>query len=194
MHLIKFIATFMGLLHLARSSQECQPNEPKSLEPWRVTRLSTFSPSLRPNGGSNSSNIAVVITNSNSTSAGVVPNGGAAFDASTANCTARWLTASESPYGNSYDCTQATWKMEVLEANGTWKSPTEKFDLRFTLTSNETGDGDVYSTILVGREHFEVGKNLEGSCGGSGVCSWSLKAASIPVLIQPTLVSCEKIS
>ncbi|KAI1080189.1 hypothetical protein F5B20DRAFT_118157 [Whalleya microplaca] len=178
MNLTKFIITFASLLNLAKS-QECQSNE--ELEPWQVTRVETHSPALRPDGG-NSSSILVTIENPNPTPAGTGSNGGATFDTSPANCTAQWLTTSESPYDISYDCTEATWKMEVLKANSTSASPTENFDLKFTLKGNGT-------EVLVGREHFEVWGNLEGTCGGSGVCNWYLKESNNPVLIQPTAVA-----
>ncbi|KAI2469743.1 hypothetical protein F4781DRAFT_208507 [Annulohypoxylon bovei var. microspora] len=187
-----------SLFTLAISSREYRRSEGDivPLEPWQVTRLSTFSPSGRP-GSSTLAHLWANITNP-----GFIPAGpGATFDTSSANCTVDWIYANEYPYGHVFDCTTtgaqepsssiSKWTIEVLEANSTSPSATENMNVRFTLTTNLTGDGDEYYKVLVGTQHFQVGDNMSGSCGGSGVCSWSLKEDSVPVLVQPTIVACK---
>ncbi|KAI1401487.1 hypothetical protein F4819DRAFT_458009 [Hypoxylon fuscum] len=189
-----------SLFALAHSSEEF--GRPKRnlepLEPWKVTKMSTFSPSGRP-GSSPLAHTWANITSSGSIAAGH----GASFESSDANCTAEWVWASEVPYNHTYECTtttavapsqssSSTWTIEILEVtNSNYFSPTENFDVKFTLTSNVTVDGNEYYKVLVGTQHFEVGKNMRGTCGGSGLCSWALRDENNPVLVQPTIVACE---
>ncbi|OTB03943.1 hypothetical protein M426DRAFT_59555 [Hypoxylon sp. CI-4A] len=158
------------------------------LQPWKVTRLSSFSPSGRP-GASPLAHIWATIENPNS----ILAAPGVSFDATLANCTVEWtFYGGDEPYGHVSDSTSdstSKWTIEVLEANSTSPSPTENMDIRFTLTMNVTVNGSEYHEVLAGTQHFEVGGNMEGTCGGSGVCSWNLKEESNPVLIQPTIVA-----
>ncbi|KAI1104556.1 hypothetical protein F4804DRAFT_185316 [Jackrogersella minutella] len=198
-----FTLALTSLFTLAVSSRQ----NPRSdgdldpLEPWQVTRLNTFSPS----GRSNDSTLAYIwanITNPNSIPAGP----GASFDSSSANCTVDWTFFGEDPYGRVFECETAEtqpgssssgsssvskWTIEIIDANDTMSSPTENMDVKFTLTTNLTMNGDDYYKVLIGTQHFEVGDNMEGQCGGSGVCSWGLKDEIIPVLVQPTIAACK---
>ncbi|KAI0885942.1 uncharacterized protein GGS22DRAFT_121685 [Annulohypoxylon maeteangense] len=166
-------------------------------EPWQVTRLNTFSPSGRP-GSDVNAHLWANITNPSPIPAGP----GVTFDASSANCTVNWVYAGDYPYGHVFICnttdteessssSTSKWTIEVLEANVTSPSATTNMDVRFTLTTNLTVDGDEYYKVLVGTQHFQVGENMRGSCGGSGVCSWTLRDESVPVLVQPTVVACQ---
>ncbi|KAL7621328.1 hypothetical protein AAE478_008649 [Parahypoxylon ruwenzoriense] len=205
MRSFKFTVALTSLLGLASSSQGHQPGT-RDLEPpqpWKVTKMSSFSPSGRP-GSSTTAWIQATISSPGSVPAGPQEGGNATatFDASTANCTAEWEFAEEQPFGRTYDCVTvspvsssgsvSTWSLEIQEGGGDWVSPTGNFNATFTLKTNlTTPDGDSYYKVLVGTQHFAVGDNMRGSCGGSGVCSWYLMEESNPVLIQPTLVVCE---
>ncbi|KAI1379695.1 hypothetical protein F4677DRAFT_290840 [Hypoxylon crocopeplum] len=173
-----------------------EPIEPSkrsgSMQSWRVTRLSTYSPSGRP-GSSPIAHLWATITNPDpvpASPAGTSPTG------STANCTVDWDFASERPYGRAVECVTeqrpgasvSAWTIELFEANSTWASPTENVDVRFTLSRNLTVDGVENDKVFVGTQHFEVGDNMRGTCGGSGVCSWELRQENIPVLIEPAVV------
>ncbi|KAI1392315.1 uncharacterized protein F4822DRAFT_425524 [Hypoxylon trugodes] len=144
------------------------------------------------------------ITNPNSFPAGP----GVSFDASEANCTFEWeYWGTNGPYGQAFGCitteesqssssfsgssSTSRWTIEISEASGNWTSPTENVDVKFTLTSNLTVDVNEYYKVLAGTHHFEVGKNMVGSCGGSGVCSWYLDNKNGPALIHPTIMACE---
>ncbi|KAI5924184.1 hypothetical protein F4810DRAFT_666109 [Camillea tinctor] len=163
--------------------------------PWEVTWLHTFSPSGRP-GSSPNSSIMVEISNPE-IAAGPSPTGTVVFPASTANCTAEWTTAGGSPYGTTYDCvtvsgdsSTASWELEAIEADSD-ANPTENVILKFTLTYNVTAAANVYYKVMEGTGHFFIPDNMEGSCGGSGVCNWYLKDDSTPYEIEPTLTVCQ---
>ncbi|KAI1212687.1 uncharacterized protein F4807DRAFT_346033 [Annulohypoxylon truncatum] len=195
----EFILALTSLFTISVSSIEYRRShgDLEPLEPWQVTRLNTFSPSGRP-GSDTLAHLWANITNPNSVPAGP----GTTFDASSANCTVDWTYGGENPYGRVFECdtedaqsssssSVSKWEIEVLEANSTSPSATTNMDVKFMLTVNLTVDGDDYYKVLVGTQHFQLGENMEGTCGGSGVCSWSLKSDSVPVLVQPTIVACE---
>jgi hypothetical protein len=60
------------------------------------------------------------------------------------------------------------------------------FNLKFTHVVNLIYQGAELKESYAAEGHFEVGVNLAGVCGGSGVCSWGLKEGSNPVKIVPT--------
>jgi hypothetical protein len=60
------------------------------------------------------------------------------------------------------------------------------FGLRFTHVVDLLYQGSEYTASYEAEGHFEVGDNLAGVCGGSGVCSWGLKEGSNPVEVVPT--------
>lgn len=179
----KLTLALASLLALANSAVT-RPWLNKDLEPpspWQVTRLSTAQPSGRP-GSSPFAHIFANITNPSPIHAGP----GASFDASSANCTVDWVLGTAQPYGIVYECTTAAapttgnqqssasassakWTVEILETDPSLYAPTEKLDVRFTLTSDLTVDGRAYSKVLAATRHFEVGDNMRGICGGSGV-------------------------
>ncbi|KAI1801745.1 hypothetical protein F4811DRAFT_439802 [Daldinia bambusicola] len=182
-----------SLVALGSSSTQHRSSD-GDLKPWEVTRLSTFSPSGRP-GNSNLANLWATITNPSPIPAG----SGASFEPSTANCTVQWTWYVEEPYGRTVDCTtggnQTTfsnsiskWTIEILKASGDQPSPTQNFDVKFTLTANLTANGEDHYKVFTGTQHFAIGENMRGTCGGSGVCSWYLDEENIPVLVEPSLV------
>jgi hypothetical protein len=48
--------------------------------------------------------------------------------------------------------------------------------------------GSEYKATYEATGHFAVGDNLKGTCGGSGVCNWSLGDDKKPFLITPKKV------
>lgn len=74
--------------------------------------------------------------------------------------------------------------MQVLAGSeGSFSST--NFNLKFTHVADVQYLGSQYTASFEGEGHFELGKQLAGVCGGSGVCSWSLKADQKPVLVKP---------
>ncbi|KAI0379110.1 hypothetical protein F5Y04DRAFT_283196 [Hypomontagnella monticulosa] len=191
----KPLLALASVFTLASSRSHARTAE--ELEPWQVSRMTTFSPSGRP-GSSKFANTYAIITNPGSNPA----NGDTMFGPSRANCTAEWTWLEDEPYGQIFPCdtaqnetstTVAKWTMEIIEvANSTQFSPTENFDVKFTLTQTIKEDsesrGEATSKTYEGTEHFELGVNMRGSCGGSGVCSWSLDQEKIPILIHQKLL------
>lgn len=162
-----------------------------TLAPWEVSSLSTFSPSGRP-GSSPYSIVNITITDPNTILAGPSPTGPAAFMPSTAICNTSFV-GSAPPYNQVLNCSEVqhdSWTFEMLEANTTYPSATTNFDVRFTRVNNITVVGSIYSQVYVGTGHFEVGKNMAGLCGASGVCSWGLKEDERPYLVHQTRISC----
>ncbi|KAI0897351.1 hypothetical protein F4806DRAFT_396261 [Annulohypoxylon nitens] len=167
-NLLLALTSFFTLVVSSRNHRRSEVN----LEPWQITKLSTFSPSGRPGSSNNQAQLWANITNPSPIPAGA----GATFDASSASCIVNWTYIEEDPYGITYACNttepqslSSSWTIEVLEANNTAPSPTTNMDVKFTLTTKLTVDGNEYSKILTGRQHFQVGQNLAGNCGGSGV-------------------------
>jgi hypothetical protein len=59
------------------------------------------------------------------------------------------------------------------------------FNLKFTHVVDLLYQGSEYKVSYEAEGHFEVGVNLAGVCGGSGVCNWGLREGSNPVGIAP---------
>lgn len=77
--------------------------------------------------------------------------------------------------------------MTVLEGTAGFSS--EDFKLKFAHVPDVLYDGGRYTATYEATGSFKVGDNLSGTCGGSGVCSWSLNAGHNPVLITPAKVA-----
>ena len=167
------------------------------LQPWQVTSLSTFSPSGRP-GSSPYSIINLTITDPNTINAGPAHRGTAIFPPTTANCSTYWDTWSETetPYNKTNACSEVQygyWTFEMRETSGTsstYIKPTENVDIVFTHVDNVTVIGSVYTKTFVGTAHFELGDNMSGVCGASGVCSWGLKS-NTTVPVKQTMTACQ---
>lgn len=41
--------------------------------------------------------------------------------------------------------------------------------------------GQNVTKIFTGGDHFEIGDNMSGQCGGSGVCNWNVKVTPYDV-------------
>ncbi|KAI8630248.1 hypothetical protein F5Y19DRAFT_474635 [Xylariaceae sp. FL1651] len=163
------------------------------LAPWQVTGLNTFSPSGRP-GSSPNYYIRVNISNPDPTQSAPAPSNGTQ---GTVNCNALWLYG-DLPYNKIYDCqildlttpTSWAWTFEPLEANDTYPSPTENFDIRWRAADSAASTEEGVR-IWTGYGQFEVGKNMQGTCAASGFCSWGLKAENRPFPINVTSVVCQ---
>ncbi|KAI1140756.1 hypothetical protein F5Y05DRAFT_410608 [Hypoxylon sp. FL0543] len=194
----KLLLALTSFFAFASSSREYSRSkrEPEPLAPWQVTKLTTGSPSGRP-GSSSYAHLFANITNPSPIPAGP----GASFGPSKANCTVEWVWADEEPYGRTVECdtepsesgsgsgSVSKWTIEVLEANSSYPSPTTDMDVKFTLATNLTVDGEVFYEVLEGTQRFRVGGNMRGACGGSGVVLRVGLEEDIPVLVQPTVVA-----
>ncbi|KAK3944381.1 hypothetical protein QBC46DRAFT_252359 [Diplogelasinospora grovesii] len=162
-----------------------------ALKPWEISYIGTHSPSGYA-GNPPYASVFVTISDPNTIFIASTRFGDAEFPSSTANCSVRWLTATDNPYGWINTCTDiyfGKWTVEVLKRNDTdWPSATENFLLGFTLTEAVILNSGTISKTWAGTGAFAVGENLGGSCGGSGVCNWGLEDEKRPVLVNQTLI------
>ncbi|KAK4149536.1 hypothetical protein C8A00DRAFT_46867 [Chaetomidium leptoderma] len=161
MHLSTITASLLGLAAFAGAAP--------SLQPWEISRLSTFSPSGRP-AESPWSIINVTISDPNDVALPVT------------FCATKW-TFEKPPYGIVNNCSEVAggqWRFVMLESEGEHSSPTTDFRLRFELQRGEE--------TYVGTEKFVVGENLWGLCSASGVCSFGLKEEQTPFPVKQVLV------
>lgn len=176
---------FMGLRSLAIAAETTQ-----TPLPWQITGISTHSPSGMP-GTALFCTMGVTIKDSNTIDLGETRFGEVIIPPTEVNCSARW-ECSESPYDVVWGCGQtddSLWTFQILEAqNTTSPGPTENFDLAFRLVIKVAMGNYTSKSVYAGREHFEVGKNLHGTCGGSGQCNWGLKE-NTTVTIQQAKVN-----
>ncbi|KAK4232801.1 hypothetical protein C8A03DRAFT_39565 [Achaetomium macrosporum] len=178
------------------------PLNTTALLPWQIPSLSTHSPSGYP-ANHPYSRLRFTIHDPNTIVLGPTRFGDAAFPPSTANCTVWWLPyhgSEDDPMmpGLTHTCgdpdTMAgKWTFQVL--NGSTGdgggSPTTDFTLRVMLSEAVVlGTGGVVNLKFEGEAAFRRARdgNLEGACGGSGVCSWGLKEEDAPVLVRQRLV------
>ncbi|KAI2629045.1 hypothetical protein GGS21DRAFT_527193 [Xylaria nigripes] len=164
-----------------------------SLSPWQVTTVNTFRPSGLPNNSPYSYNKAY-ITNPDPTQNSTDPN----LTQGRVYCELIWLEP-DVLYNRVLSCTivdtdAAThwaWTVELLKGNSTHPDPLSSFDLRWRAVSTSyMPDPPDYVQLWTGTGHFQSGDNLLYSCGGSAVCSASLKPESIPVLVDVASVQC----
>lgn len=74
--------------------------------------------------------------------------------------------------------------MEVLAgSSGSYSS--NNFGLKFRHVADVLYQGSQYTASFEAQGTFEVGKNLKGTCGGSGVCSWGLPEDQRPFHVTP---------
>lgn len=188
-----FTTTVASILALAASSvaapatiQERQD----TLQPWQLSGITSFSPSGRP-GSYPWLNIVANLADPNSLTLGTGSDGNPVTvpaNNPAANCTAKWIRGS-SPLNHSWPCDASGdgyWVMEFVD-NGEFQYT--NFDVKFTRVAETIYLGSAYKKTFVGTGHFEVGKNMAGSCGGSGVCSWGLKPENSPTAIQQSEVT-----
>lgn len=201
LHLLPLQALILTLTPFTSAAPEAiGPSSP--LSPWLITRLSTFSPSGRP-GSSPWSTLNFTISDPNTILAGTAPLQTFTYPPQSANCSAQWSsTFSVSAWNRTINCTDQSfqfgyWSFEILypETNGTvynYASATEHFDLRIRLTdtTNPANDRYFWRQSFEGRVGLEVGGNMGGTCGGSGVCSWGLKGDKTPLEVMQKRTEC----
>jgi hypothetical protein len=165
-----------------------------TLLPWQITNLGTFSPSGRP-GSSAWATLAFTVTDPNTLLAGPIaaPPFSASFPPSSANCSAEWQWdpspasgSASSPAGTVWRCTSAAYGPWTF-ALGAGAS-TEAFNLTVHRREGMVDSGTTFTRAFVGRKEFSVGANMDGECGGSGVCSWGQREAVVEVV--PTQTNC----
>lgn len=165
---------FKTLLTIAATASAAPFTNPAGLQPWQLLALETFSPSGRP-GNDPYSMLNVTIKDPNIIAA-QAPTGQAIIPPSSASCSAQWLD-NNPPWGQSIACNSdsgiSNWSFTINQGT----SGTTNFTLDFNLVEIVTISGMQYEKTWIGGDHFEVGTNLGGSCGGSGVCSWGLASA-----------------
>lgn len=162
------------------------------LAPWQLASLYGFSPSGRP-GESPWIYITATLTDPNElvlgtsdadNSAVTLPAGNQAL-----NCRATWIRG-ETPFGRSWPCEDndgeayGWWTMRVVDAGD--GASISSYTLVFTRVAEKLYLGSSYRRTFEATQHFEVGNQLSGSCGASGVCGWGLKAELAPFAIQQT--------
>jgi len=74
--------------------------------------------------------------------------------------------------------------MQVLAGTADASFTSRNYDLKFTHVVDKLYLGSRYSTTFEGQGHFEVGKQLGLSCGGSGQCNSGIKTEQNPVLVK----------
>ncbi|KAF2689363.1 hypothetical protein K458DRAFT_384014 [Lentithecium fluviatile CBS 122367] len=190
MHFLVSVTTLAALV----STSLAAPVQPRqdTLTPWQLDALSTFSPSGRP-GNYPWLTITASLTDPNTLTLGTSPENNSTVTlpsgAQALNCQAKWL-AGETPFGRSWPCDNSG------EADGYWTIQIPKtdefsvnnFDLVVRRVAETLYLGSSYKKVYEARTHFEVGVNLSGTCGGSGVCSWGLRSELVPLDMQQSEV------
>ncbi|KAI0100802.1 hypothetical protein GGR51DRAFT_531740 [Nemania sp. FL0031] len=186
MQLHRYLSALATALPLFASAAVAQ------LAPWQVSNIQTWSPSGRP-GSSPYYYIHVNITNPDPTQTATDPG----ITQGQVYCDISWLYP-DAPYNNISACeivnTTApsawAWTVELLEAD-TDPSSTTNFELRWRAAANPEASTDSSTEIWTGVGKFQVGDNLQGTCAGSGFCSWYLKPTNTPFPINVTSVQCQ---
>ena len=180
MHL-NSLASFLAL---AATTSLAAPTAPpsiqhrqNSLQPWQLSNIISFSPSGRP-ASYPWLTITASLTDPNALTIGTSPIDNTAVTTepnnTAQNCQAKWLSG-ESPFGRSWPCDPSDdghWRMEILE---TPDFHIFNFDVKFTRVAEKIYLGNAFKKTYEASVHFEAGVNLAQSCGGSGVCSASLR-------------------
>jgi hypothetical protein len=148
------------------------------------------------------------IRDPNTVKLGTTHFGDAAFSPTSANCTVWWLGHKENPQDGGWENTcyetdpvlQGKWTFQVLKNATGGGSAIGDFRLRVRLEEAVVlATGGVANVRFEGEAAFKVGvrgeenpgANMGGSCGGSGVCNWGLRAEYAPVVVQQRLVGVE---
>ncbi|KAF1917047.1 cell death in tomato 1 [Ampelomyces quisqualis] len=174
---------------VAASLLEARQNA--TLKDWEVTSAGSFTPSGRP-GSYPWVTITANITDPNEINLGEAESDGKPVTVPAGskgvNCIAKYFTKNrESPLGRTWPCDSIEggyWTMEVLAGSLGSYSP-NNFKLKFRHVADLIYQGAQYTTSFEAEGSFEVGKNLKGTCGGSGVCSWGLPEGQRPFHITP---------
>lgn len=165
------------------------------LRPWEITAVYTHTPSGYP-ANHPYSWVGFSVSDPNDIVVGQTHFGPAEFSGSATNCSVRYLGyGHDDPRGKTYPCAASTslndiWSFEILKES---YSVTTNFTLRVVREEAVVlASGGIVNLRWEGRANFTVGyldgENMSGACGGSGVCSWGLKADYSPVRAAPRLL------
>ncbi|TPX10342.1 uncharacterized protein E0L32_008747 [Thyridium curvatum] len=170
----------------------------ESLEPWEVSQVSVASPPSLTSQPSLRSYLSIIIADPNIIDGVGSKSGPINFQPSIAQCNVSWYAQDgEQPYDQSRNCTLETgypakWSFVVVPPNREYGAMSggalTNFSVQFTLVDEIITPVNSVRKVYVGEGHFEVGENMEGLCGASGICAFSLRNESAPVLIEQTRV------
>ncbi|KAK0631364.1 hypothetical protein B0T14DRAFT_572446 [Immersiella caudata] len=133
-----------------------------SLLPWKITALSTFTPSGR-SGNPPYSSLTVTITDPNTIPLGKTHySSETSFPPSNATCTTKWNSyISESPFDKNIPCQSdnfnaGRWSVVMQKGNGTGDGPsaTRDFRLRFELEESMMLNEGIVRKTFVGTAGF----------------------------------------
>ncbi|KAK7183896.1 hypothetical protein PSPO01_09918 [Paraphaeosphaeria sporulosa] len=185
-----YFKSFVALIAASAVSAAPAIKLARNVQPWQITRLYTHTPSGRP-GNDPHSTLNITITDPNTIPAGQSPTGQAVFPPTSANCSLQYLTNEDVPWGVEQSCTTddntkaySTWIFTINKPAEGAAYASENFDLSFKLVDYVHLPGQEVTKTFTGGDHFEVGDNMSGQCGGSGVCNWNLN--DTPYDIQQT--------
>ncbi|KAL5374568.1 hypothetical protein DPSP01_011847 [Paraphaeosphaeria sporulosa] len=164
-----YFKSFVALIAASAVSAAPAIKLARNVQPWQITRLYTHTPSGRP-GNDPHSTLNITITDPN---------------------TIPYLTNEDVPWGVEQSCTTddntkaySTWIFTINKPAEGAAYASENFDLSFKLVDYVHLPGQEVTKTFTGGDHFEVGDNMSGQCGGSGVCNWNLN--DTPYDIQQT--------
>ncbi|KAF2639173.1 hypothetical protein P280DRAFT_470568 [Massarina eburnea CBS 473.64] len=178
-----FPTTLTAAIALASTALAAPTLAPRddTLTPWNLTRAIISTPSGRP-GERLWATITVNVTDSNTLNLGTGTDGVAvtAGPSEGLNCKATFLPT-EGPWNRSWPCDpngkqEGYWTMNLKEApaEGTFRAG---YELVLKHVADVPYNGARFHKEYEGSLLLRVGEYLTGTCGGSGACSWGLKAA-----------------
>ncbi|KAG9185469.1 hypothetical protein G6011_08013 [Alternaria panax] len=191
---MQFTQTVLTAVLALASSAAASPLAARqsTLQDFQVSSVVSYSPSGRP-GSYPWAQITAEVTDPNEINLGAASSGGSNVTVPAGsqglNCIAKWYTRGESPLDRTWPCDatpKGYWVMNVLAGSGSFAAG--NFNLKFTHVADVLYLGQQYTASFEAEGHFAVGENLAGSCGSSGVCTWSLKDESTPFEIAVTKI------
>ncbi|KAH7116822.1 hypothetical protein B0J11DRAFT_537643 [Dendryphion nanum] len=190
MHFSRIIAT--TILAYTASTTAAPLEERQTSQSWQITSFSAFTPSLRP-GQYPWATIQVTIEDPNTINVGTDAQGNPVnIGPSTgANCRALYYAPDQgSVLGPKWPCDndgkgEGWWYFEVVPPT-TGSLGARAFNLKFTHVAEKIALGNAFKKTFQGTANLDTGVNVQQVCGGSGVCSWGLKAENNPFAVQQT--------
>ncbi|KAI1371363.1 hypothetical protein F4677DRAFT_313675 [Hypoxylon crocopeplum] len=194
------LSGFLSQSNIALSEDPPLPPLPPwyPLKPWEVSSFHASNPQDSPYSA-NATSLELTIANPSWIPAGPAPHasggGYVVFQNSTASCVLHWKEDAETPYGNlkgtcdspQTDATRSEWNITINQIHD---EPAHYMDLSFSLAYHMYVYGTDMYKMMSGFLHVQLGENLDGGCDEDGLCSYSLKNGSTPLLVQPTLQEC----
>ncbi|KAF2850926.1 hypothetical protein T440DRAFT_507634 [Plenodomus tracheiphilus IPT5] len=208
MHISTPFLTGLSTLALTplTSSTPLYPDQ-HPLKDFLVSSVSIYTPSGLP-GSYPWASIKASITNPNAINLGNASTDGhpivVAAGSQGLNCQATYFTdppVPENPLNRTFPCDpieNGYWTMRILPnpassntpppSSDSASPPTQIFSssslrLHFTHTTTLVYQGTLYTATYEAEGGFEVGRELSGMCGASGVCRWGLAGGLAPVRV-----------